>query len=178
MTEQTPRDDQAPHRAEVPQHGGDEAGSDVPEVMRGLPVVPHHVNKDVFRMSLKALIVLLSALTVLGIPLGWVIAGGPGVWGAVLGVVVALIFSGTTIWSMLYTADKDPNMTMAVVLGAWLAKMVLFLIILVVLREQDFYHRAIFAVVVLIGVIGSAILDMWAVSKGRTPYVTPQNRDL
>lgn len=35
MTEQTPRDDQAPHRADVPQHGGDEAGSDVPEVMRG-----------------------------------------------------------------------------------------------------------------------------------------------
>lgn len=158
-----------PENGSSTSHGED----DIPEVMRDLPVVPHHVNKEVFQTSWKALVVLLLALLAIGTPLAYLIADMPGVWGALMGVGITLLFSGTTIWSMLYTADKEPNMTMAVVMGAWLAKMLVFLILLAVLRDMEFYHRVIFAIVMLIGIMGSAILDMWAVSKGRTPYVTP-----
>lgn len=140
-----------------------------------VPVVPHHVNKEIFQSSMRYLFWLLAGLTVLGVVVGYFVGKMPGVWGALLGVAVALVFSGTTIWSMLHTADKSPNYTMAVVLGAWIGKMFFFVIVLAVLGQFDFYHRVVFAVVILIGVIGSALLDMRAVTKGRQPYVTPTN---
>ena len=47
------------------------------------------------------------------------------------------------------------------------------LLLLAVLRDLDFYHRVVFAVVLLIGVLGSALLDYRAVRRGRVPYTNP-----
>lgn len=144
--------------------------------MAGLPVVPAHVTKEIFHSALKSMLLLVVVVLIVGSGLGYLFAGIPGVWSALLAVGVTLIFSGTTIWSMLFTADKAPNTTMAVVLGAWVAKMGILLVILAVLNTQDFYHKTTFGIIVLVAVFGSALLDMRAVIKGRMPYVTPVER--
>jgi hypothetical protein len=89
---------------------------------------------------------------------------------------VALLCSPTTVWALLRTVDASPTTTAAVVMGSWLAKMVVLIVILVVLRGMDFYDRWVFAGVLLVGVIGSAVLDYRAVSRGRIPYVEPDAR--
>ncbi|WP_435300532.1 hypothetical protein [Timonella sp. A28] len=150
-----------------------ESVTDETDPLADLPHVPHHVNKEIFRSSMKALLLLVAVLLIVGSGIGYLVGAMAGVYGALLGVGVTLIFSGTTIWSMIYTADKSPNVSMAVVMGAWVAKMIVFITIMAILGGHDFYHKIIFAVIVLIGVIGSAILDMRAVTKGRLPYVTP-----
>ena len=138
---------------------------------------PHgQAVRAVFRTALRDVLVLLGALTVLGVAIGALVAGLPGVWGALLGVGVALLFSATTVWAMLRTVDASPTTTAAVVMGSWLAKMVVLIVILVVLRGMDFYDRWVFAGVLLVGVIGSAVLDYRAVSRGRIPYVEPDGR--
>jgi hypothetical protein len=121
-------------------------------------------------------LVLLGGLAVLGIAVGAIVAGTAGVWGALLGVAVALVFSATTVWTMLRTVDSSPTTTAAVVMGSWLAKMVVLVVVLVVLRGLDFYDRWVFAGVLLVGVVGSAVLDYRAVSRGRVPYVEPTPR--
>ena len=143
------------------------------EASSAIPTVPGHVNKQIFQSSLRALLLLEVALVVLGSVVGFLVGGTAGIWGALLGAAVTLLFSGTTIWSMLYTANKSPNATMAIVMGAWIAKMLVFVIVMAILGHQEFFHKIIFAVIVLIGVIGSALLDMRAVTQGRMPYVTP-----
>jgi hypothetical protein len=140
----------------------------------GIPVIPSHVNKEIFSAALRATLVMLIVLTIVGVGIGAVVAGTTGVWGALLGVAVALLFSGSTILSMVYTADKSPNATMAVLLGVWVAKMIVLIVVLAMLGQLDFYHHVMFAVIVLVGVIGSAGLDMYTVVKGREPYITPQ----
>jgi hypothetical protein len=60
-----------------------------------------------------------------------------------------------------------------VVLGAWFAKIVFMIIVIASIRNEEFYNKPIFAVILLIGAIGSAALDILAVSKVRQPYVTP-----
>ncbi|MFE9234644.1 hypothetical protein [Cellulosimicrobium funkei] len=127
--------------------------------------------RAVFRTALRDVLVLLGALTVLGVAVGALVAGLPGVWGALLGVGVALIFSATTVWTMLRTVDSSPTTTAAIVMASWLGKMVVLIAVLVVLRGMDFYDRWVFAGVLLVGVIGSAALDYRAVSRGRIPYV-------
>lgn len=138
------------------------------------PYVPEHVSKEIFRSALRATLGMLVALAVISVGVGFAMSGTPGVWAAVLGVGIALLFSGSTIASMLYTADKSPNAMMAVLMGVWIAKMIVLVVVLAVLGQVDFYDRVVFAVVVLVGVVGSAGLDMYSVVKGRQPYVTPK----
>ncbi|MGV8966794.1 MAG: hypothetical protein ACOH2F_10990 [Cellulomonas sp.] len=128
---------------------------------------------DVFRSALRGMLLLLGILTVLGVGIGLLVAGAPGAWGAVIGVGLALVFSGTTVLSMLLTSGSTPTTMAAVVMGAWLGKVVVLIAVLAILRGQDFYSKGVLAAVLLAGVMGSALLDYRAVRAGRVPYVTP-----
>ncbi|WP_298459396.1 hypothetical protein [uncultured Cellulomonas sp.] len=127
----------------------------------------------VFRTALRDMLVLLALLTVLGVGIGYAIAGTAGVWGALIGVGLALLFSGTTVVSMLVTSRAPATTMAAVVMGSWLAKVVVLIAVLALIRGEDFYHRGVLAAVLFAGVIGSALLDLRAVRVGRVPYVTP-----
>ncbi|WP_236123259.1 hypothetical protein [Cellulomonas palmilytica] len=135
----------------------------------------HHDSsaEDVFRTSLRTMLWLLGALLVLGVGIGWLVAGAAGVWGALIGVGLALVFSGTTVVAMLRTAHSSAQTMAAVVMGTWLAKVVVVIAVLAILRGQDFYSRGILATVLLVGVLGSAYLDYRAVTRARMPYVEP-----
>ncbi|WP_066584575.1 hypothetical protein [Cellulomonas timonensis] len=128
---------------------------------------------DVFRAALRGMLVLLALVTVLGVGIGALVAGTPGVWGALIGVALVLVFSGTTVLSMLRTSGSSPATMAAVVMGAWLGKIVVVIVVLAILRDMDFYSRGVLAIVVAVGVIGSALLDYRAVANGRVPYVEP-----
>jgi hypothetical protein len=134
---------------------------------------PHDPARAVFRTALRDMLLLLAVLLVLGVGLGYLLAGLPGVWGALIGVGLALLFSGTTVVSMLLTAHSPATTMAAVVMGAWLGKIVVLIAVLALLRGEDFYHRGVLAAVLFAGVIGSALLDLRAVRAGRVPYVTP-----
>ena len=129
--------------------------------------------RAVFRTALRDMLRLLVVLGVLGVGVGALVAGRPGVWGALLALGVTLVFSGTTVASMLVTANSSPATTGSVIMGAWLAKMIVVIALLAVLREVNFYHHVVFGVLLLVGVLGSALLDYRAVSRGRVPYVQP-----
>jgi hypothetical protein len=129
--------------------------------------------RAVFRTALRDLLVLDAALAVLGLAIGWLVAGAPGLWGAVLGAGLILVFSGTTVVSMLKTAGSSATTTAAVVMGGWLAKMLVLIVALAVLREFDFYDKRVLGAVVVVGVIGAALVDYRAVVRGRVPNVTP-----
>ncbi|NCT90696.1 hypothetical protein GXB85_07025 [Cellulomonas sp. APG4] len=133
--------------------------------------------RAVLRRALRDMLVLVAVLAVVGIAVGAWVAGAPGVWGAVIGVVVALVFSGTTVVSMLRTAEAPAATTAAVILGAWLVKMIVLVALFAMLRPLDFYDRNVLAVVVVVGVLGSVYLDYRAVTRGRVPYVEPDGGD-
>jgi len=127
----------------------------------------------VFRRALRDTALLLGVLAVVGIGVGALVAGVPGVWGAVIGVGLALVFSGTTVVAMLRTLRSSPTTMAAVVMGTWLAKVLVVVVVLALLRDQDFYSRGVLAAVLALGVVGSAVLDFRAVNGGRVPYVEP-----
>ncbi|GAA1406032.1 hypothetical protein [Oerskovia paurometabola] len=170
MTTPAPQTPDEPTREPV-------SSASVPPTADSSPVSADAVGdavSAVFRTALRDTLLLLGGLLVLGVGLGALLAGTAGVWGALMGVGIALVFSGTTIVAMARTARSTPTTTAAVVLGSWLVKIVLLGIVLAVLRNYEFYDRIVFAVVLLVGVIGSALLDYRAVDRGRIPYVTPK----
>lgn len=127
----------------------------------------------VFRRALRDTGMLLGVLAVVGIGAGALLAGLPGVWGALIGVGLALVFSGTTVVAMLRTLHSAPTTMAAVVMGTWLAKVLVVVVVLALLRDHDFYSRGVLAAVLALGVVGSAVLDFRAVQNGRVPYVEP-----
>lgn len=131
----------------------------------------HGAERTMLRTALRDGALMVAGLAVLGSVVGLLVAGLPGLWGALLGAGLAAFFSGVTVWSMSRTVGKDPTTTGAVVMGSWLGKMVVLVLVLVVLRGQDFYDRVVLFVVLLIGAIGSALLDYRAVRGARVPYV-------
>jgi hypothetical protein len=134
------------------------------------PPTPTGASVAVLRQAQRDMLVLLGALTVVGVAVGYLVDGLAGVWGALLGVGIALIFSGTTVVSVLKTANSEPTMMMAVIMGAWLAKLVVVIVVMVILRQFDFYNPMVLFVVSVVGVIGSAVLDARAVQRGRVGY--------
>jgi hypothetical protein len=146
---------------------------DQPTSARPARPAPSAAADAVFRHALRGMLVLLAALAVLGVGIGALVAGRRGVWGALIGIALALVFSGTTVVSMLVTAGSSLQKLAAVVMGAWLGKVVVVIVVLALLQDLDFYDKPVLAVVLLVGVVGSAFLDYRSVSRGRVPYVEP-----
>lgn len=129
--------------------------------------------RGIYTRALRDMLLLVVVVGVLGVGVGVLVAGSAGVWAAFLGVVLTLVFSGTTVVSMLRTAGSSGSTMAMVVLGGWLAKMVVLVIALAVLGQMSFYDRYVFAAVLLVGVIGAVVLDYRAVRSGRLSYVEP-----
>ncbi len=113
----------------------------------------------------------------LGLVVGGLVAGRPGLWGALIGWGLAVVFSTTTIVAMVRTARSSPAAMAGVVMGSWLAKVLVVIVVLALLRPLDFYSAPVLGGMLAIGVIGSAVLDYRAVTLGRVPYVEPGRSD-
>jgi hypothetical protein len=131
--------------------------------------------RAMLRRALRHLLILIAAVTVVGLVVGWFTSGLAGVWGALMGAGIALFFSGTTVLSHLRTADSPPAFTVMLVLGTWLLKMILVVAFFVLVDDLTFYDPLVLVLVLVVGALGSLYLDYLAVEAARVPYVEPDS---
>lgn len=124
-----------------------------------------------FAGVLRAVTLFVVAVAVLGAGVGLLVGGMPGLWGGLLGAGVAAFFSVTTAVIMVRTADRPMHVTNAWVIGAWLAKMLVLLVVLALLKDATFFHKGVFFVVLVVAVVGSMALEMWQLQRARIPVV-------
>jgi len=128
--------------------------------------------RRVLRVWLIAVVVGLPAVVLIG----YLVAGAPGAWGAAIGMGLAVGFLSITVGVALGTARMGPNALGASVLGSWIVKMLLLMVVLVLLREADFYSRPVLFVALLVGTVGTLLLEAFVVVRTRVPYVEPGPR--
>lgn len=105
----------------------------------------------------------LAVITVVSLALwGWQ-RGLPGIWGVLLGAAVGGSFVLLTVLSVRLTAHTDPTTSMAVILGSWLVKIVVFIIVFFVLDGLTFYDRAAFVVTVILALIAVLATEVWGI---------------
>ncbi len=131
----------------------------------------HAPERAMLRVALRDTVVLLGGLAIVGVAVGLAVARTAGLWGAVIGVLLAGFFCATTIVSMLRTVGSGPTAMAAFVMGAWIVKMIVLIAVLAVLRSHEFFNPYVLFGVVAVGAIGSALLDYRAVGRSRVPYV-------
>jgi hypothetical protein len=126
--------------------------------------------RAVLRRALRELVVATVVIGVVGTVVGGVLDGLAGVLGALLGIGVGILFCGTTVASMLVTVHKPLTVLAAVILGAWLVKMIIIVAVLALIQDLDFYNRYVFAAVLLALALTSIAIDVRAVVQGRIPH--------
>jgi hypothetical protein len=120
---------------------------------------------------------LTLAIAVLGSIVGLIVAGIPGLVGALIGAGLTAVFLGLTSLSILlgFKASRGELLNpvfFATVMGGWLLKLLLFLALIFILGEQDFYDRTVMFGTIVAAVIGSLISDVVAMARSRMPYVS------
>lgn len=95
----------------------------------------------------------------------------PGIWGVLIGAAIGGGFVLLTALSVLLTSSTNPATTGAVVLGSWLLKIVVLLVVLFILRSMDFYDRPALLVTLVLALIVVLATEVWGVITARVTYV-------
>ena len=121
--------------------------------------------------------VLAGVILVVSAVLGYVFAGLPGLWGALIGTVMAVVFMGITAASILLAnrfagSDLFVGAFFGIVLGGWLLKFVVFIVLVVVLRDASWLDTTVLFLSLVAGVLASLVVDVLVVARSRLPYAS------
>jgi hypothetical protein len=139
------------------------------------PVQP--TSTPVLKDALKYGVILAVVIAIVGAVLGGIFAGWIGVTSALLGTVMAFVFLAITATSILLAnrftgSDLFVGLFFGIVLGGWLLKFVLFIVLAVVLRDQPWINPTVLFLSLVVGVIGSLAVDVIVVFRSRVPYAS------
>lgn len=126
--------------------------------------------------SLKWPAIAIAILGVGGAVVGYLVSGIPGMASGLLGAAMWLMFLALTAVSIqvaIRATRDDPGSPIffGIVLGSWLLKLVLFVVLSIWLRAQPWLDPTVFFVTVIIAVVGSLAFDVVAFQRARVPYV-------
>jgi hypothetical protein len=126
--------------------------------------------------SLKWPAIVIGVLAVGGAVVGYMVSGVAGMVSGLLGAAMWLVFLALTAISIqlaIRATKDDPGSPVffAIVLGSWVLKLVLFVVLSIWLRSQPWLDPTVFFVTVIIAVVGSLVFDVIAFQRARVPYV-------
>ncbi|MWB99292.1 hypothetical protein [Agromyces seonyuensis] len=120
--------------------------------------------------------ILAAVILVVGGLVGFLVAGVPGLVSALIGTAIAVVFMAVTAGSILLAnrfADSDlfVGAFFGIVLGGWIVKFVVFIVLVVLLRGVDWLEPVVLFLALVAGVLGSLVVDVVVMLRSRVPYV-------
>ncbi|PXY13398.1 hypothetical protein [Corynebacterium striatum] len=113
----------------------------------------------------------LVAITILSLAVWGGMRGLPGIWGVVIGAGIGGGFVLLTVVSVLAASKTSPTNTIIVVMGSWLVKILVLIIILAVIRDLEFYDKMAMFVAVVLALLATLGTEAWGVVSARVSYV-------
>lgn len=147
-------------------------------VMFNDPPVRTDAMLALFRRVQKRLLLLTAAVAVVGALIGFLVAGLPGVWGALVAAALGLLFTVTTVATLRLVAGRGPELLQIVIFGGWVLKMVLVVVVMLWLRDLDFYDRGVLFGTLVAVVLGAVAVEIVTVVTARLPYVDVEMPDV
>ena len=134
-------------------------------------------STPILARALKIAAILTIALIIVGGVVGYFVDSWVGVLSAVIGAAMAFVFLGITAGSILIAnrSYESPLFTatfFAIVLGSWIIKFVLFIVVALLLRDQPFINKFLLFGFLIIGVVMTLVVDVVVVARTRMPYVS------
>lgn len=134
-------------------------------------------SNPVLRKALAWGGVLAAVIAVVGSILGFVFAGTEGLVSALVGTLMAAVFMGITGATILLAnrfagSDLFVGAFFGIVLGGWLVKFILFIVLVVVLRGAEWLNPTVLFLSIVAGVLASLVVDVLVVARSRMPYAS------
>ncbi|MGR2753168.1 hypothetical protein [Agromyces arachidis] len=134
-------------------------------------------SNPVLRRALLWGALLAAVIAVVGGVLGFAFAGVEGLVSALLGTLLAVLFMAITGASILLAnrfagTDLFVGAFFGIVLGGWLLKFILFIVLMVLLRGADWLDPMALFLAIVAGVVGSLVVDVMVVARSRLPYAS------
>jgi hypothetical protein len=90
---------------------------------------------------------------------------------------MAVVFMGITAASILLanrfaSSDVFVGAFFGIVLGGWLLKFIVFIVLVVLLRDAAWLNTTVLFLSLVAGVIASLVVDVLVVAKSRIPYAS------
>ena len=141
------------------------------------PRTPREVSSNrLLRTTLLWSAIVTAGLAVVGAIVGFAVVGTSGLWSALVAVLLAAVFLGLTAGTIL-VANRwygDPLYTpifFGAVMGGWIVKFALFIVVLFVLRGAPWLNGTVFFVALVVSVIASLAIDVVVMLRMRVPHV-------
>lgn len=134
-------------------------------------------SNPILRRTLAWSAVSAVILAVIAGGIGFAVDGVNGLLSGLLGVLLAFLFLGITAGSILF-ANRwfgDPiyvQLFFAIVLGGWLLKLGIFLVVMMMLSGQPWISPLVFFLSIVAGIAMSLIVDVIVLTKMRLPNVS------
>jgi hypothetical protein len=134
-------------------------------------------SNPILRRTLIWSAVSAAVLAIVAGGVGFAVDRMDGLWSGLLGVLLAVVFLGITAGSILF-ANRwfgDPlyvQLFFAIVLGGWLLKLGIFLVVMIVLAGQPWISPLVFFLSIVAGVAMSLIIDVIVLTRMRLPNVS------
>ncbi len=141
-------------------------------------MTPNPVSSTpILRRTLVWSAVSALLLAVIAGGVGFAVAGTDGLLSGLLGVLLSVVFLGITAGSILF-ANRwfgDPiyvQLFFAIVLGGWLLKLGIFVVVMIVLGGQPWIAPMVFFLSIVAGVVMSLVVDVIVLTRTRLPNVS------
>jgi len=120
---------------------------------------------------------LAAAIATVGGVLGFLVVGPRGLVSALIGTGMAFVFLAVTAVSILLANRTSKSEVLSpsffgIVLGGWLLKFVVFLVLVFLLKDQPWIDNTVLFLSIVAGVVGSLVVDLLVIAKARMPYVS------
>jgi len=134
-------------------------------------------SNPVLRRAVRYELLLTAAIAVVGAIVGGLFAGWVGITSALIGTGMAGVFLAITAISIIVAnrfsgSDLFVGAFFGIVLGGWLVKFVLFLVLVFALKDQPWVDNIVLFFSIVAGVVGSLVVDVFVVAKARLPYAS------
>lgn len=125
------------------------------------------------RRAIRMGAVALAAVILVSLALWGVIAGISGIWAVLIGGAIGGGFVLLTVLSTLVTSGTSPATTGAVVLGSWLVKIIVLIVVLWAIKDLQFYHRIAMVVTTIAALVVVLTAEVWAVMTTKVTTINP-----
>lgn len=142
------------------------------------PPVRTEAMLALFRTVQKRLLLLTAGVAVLGVGIGALVAGMAGVWGALIAAAIGLLFMVTTVATLRLVAGRGPELLQIVIFGGWIVKMVIVVLVMLWLRDLDFFDPAVLFGTLAAVVLGAIVVEIYSVATARIPYADVELPDV
>lgn len=133
-------------------------------------------NTTILTRALRYGAILTIGVVVVGGIIGFLVGGVPGLISALLGAGVTAVFMGLTAASFVIASrvthlPEGIVVYYAIVLGTFILKFVIFLVLVISLRYVSWLNPTVFGFTIIAAVLGTLVVDALALHRGRMTYV-------